>query len=154
MLSQALAATNNFFLWPLLTQSQRIRPQRRSFKFFYATSLTDLLLCLRLCSPLPSYSDLQISKWRCWYPTFSMLPISPHSPFAVSALFLYSSSPSHRAPSSRFFTFLSETKKTHSLVLSALLLCSWSSLQNYVPQKHFIGRPSPPCSLAISYPSL
>lgn len=112
MLSQALTATNNFFMTTINTDSKN----KASISFFYIflcnltnwltvmpQTLSSLAIILRCI--------LQISKWRHWYPTFSMLPVSPHSLFAVSALFLYSSSASHRAPSSRSFAFLSETKK-------------------------------------------
>lgn len=114
MLSQALTATNNFFMTTINTDSKN----KASISFFYIflcnltnwltvmpQTLSSLAIILRCI--------LQISKWRHWYPTFSMLPVSPHSLFAVSALFLYSSSASHRAPSSRSFAFLSETKKKH-----------------------------------------
>lgn len=48
--------------------------------------------------------------------------------------------------------FLSEIKKMRRAVLPAVLLCSWSSLQDSAPQEHFIGRPCPPCSLASFTP--
>lgn len=88
---------------------------------------------LSLCSPPPSTSHLlHLPHFWVWK--------------------LYSTSPSHRAPSSRSCTFLSEIKKMRRAVLPAVLLCSWSSLQDSAPPEHFIGRPCPPCSLASFTP--